>query len=1083
MRKTGIVLVTVIMMSVIMFPCIVCRAASCGEIVSSDTVQTLKAVNYNTDEKVASLLAPSRYSMADKLNKKLEISKRDGRNITEISDDEAVKELNRDNVKVMSFEEAFAEIQGEIGEIIQRVVDGTAGAQEKGTTYFTQKILQNKEQLLLGLTYLERLYDFNMGERNIRDILIYETDSYGKQVDTLDWLIRIGGAGGDSLKVSNNTGMFGWQKVFSDITTSMTLGAFLEENRQKWIPDTPMDEWFLQASRADIVENHSSWEQTNAGLYSRMYEDGTLRSHILPLLTVSEDSVYVIANSATITYGIVDCYVDRELRDTNPALYGEKREQFRQQLVKIAGQQKEFIDLWQRIAQPEVRGKLSSNRIVMDSLRLYADTTVNASAEWSDKYGEDASRGVREFFTPLNLYESFFFADGMASGSNIHYYLSKALTERGLATYAHELTHILVSSVMLNEHGSRDGMQAEVYTRGMFEPYELNDPPAFNLNLIYDRQESSERYHNASPGRFQDETDLQTYMSGILDVIYTLDYAEADAILAKTPEEKKKWFHKLEQIEDTASRSNHGAEGSRHNLDSVRELTLDEAEKLNTIDDLIRDNIIVSRYEVNGTNTTGTMASNGYYVVPLFSANYAAVQNDYGVSGDVMIRRQAFELLAEYGYYGGMVPYISNQYQSDAAEEGVLLSDTYILNKIFGGTYETMADFKRAMFQKRIDKLDELKPVTISWKDESVTIHDFETLQLLMNEAVESDLANVQVMPNGYNNIRAQKTQVERLKAELFRAYLEQTEDFEKSVYGKDEKPVEPTETPSVQPTQVPTETPTITPLPTETPATTPLSTEIPTMTPLPTATPTTKPTEIPTNIPEPTADTTATPGISTEGSKPTAGTTASPAALPSAIPTIVPTASPGADTTMEPAATPRLLFGRVTSGKKQQIIRWNSVGGADGYMIYGAKSGGKYKCLRTVGKKVLRWKRVGLKKGTQYQYYVAAYRMMDGKRVICSKSLPVYGVTKGGKYGNPVRIRSKRSSVSVKSGAKVRLKVKISGKKLKKASRKIRYISTEPSIANVTKKGTVMGVSRGTCDIYCVAWNGLLKKVNVSVK
>ena len=107
------------------------------------------------------------------------------------------------------------------------------------------------------------------------------------------------------------------------------------------------------------------------------------------------------------------------------------------------------------------------------------------------------------------------------------------------------------------------------------------------------------------------------------------------------------------------------------------EITLDEAENLNSLADLIRNGMIVSRYEVNGTKTTGTLARNGYYVVPLFSANYAGVQNGAGVSGDVMIRRQAFELLGEYGYYKGMVPYISNQYKASAKSDGTILSDKY----------------------------------------------------------------------------------------------------------------------------------------------------------------------------------------------------------------------------------------------------------------------------------------------------------------------------------------------------------------------------------------------------------------------
>ncbi len=1066
MRKIRMMIMITIMMIMAVFPFAVSSAASCGETVSQNTEAALKAVDYNTDEKIGKLLAPSRYSMADTLNKKIEISKRDGRNIVDITDAEVIKELNQDNVKTMSYGETFERVQEEIGQIVQRVVDGTDGAQSKGSAFFTEKILQNKEALLLGITYLERMYDFNMGEKNIKDILIYEPGSYGVQVDALDWLIKIGNAGGDTLKVSNNTKVFGWQKLFSSVTTSMTLGAFLEENRKKWIPDMSMDEWFLQTSRAYIVEKTSLWDQSaSTGLYSRLYADSALQSHILPLLTVSEDSVYVIANSSTITYGIVDCYVDRDLKDTDFAQYVEKREQFRQQLEQIAGQQRDFLDLWYRIAKPEVRGQLSSNRVVKDSLRLYADKTTIASAEWSAKSGKDASVGVREFFVPLNLYADFFFADGMADGTGVRYYLSKALTERGLATYAHELTHLLISPVMLNQYGLRDGMQAEVYTRGMFEPYESNDPPAFNLNLIYDREESSERFHNGLPSQFQNETDLQTYMSGILDVVYTLDYAEADAMLTKTPEEKQKWFHKLEQIEDTNARSNQGDAGSKHNLDSVRELTFDEATGLNTIDDLIRESIIVSRYEVNGTQTTGTMASNGYYVVPLFSANYAGVQNDNGVSGDAMIRRQAFELLAEYGYYGGMVPYISNQYKADAVADQTILSDTYILKKIFGGTYETMTDFKKAMFQKRIEKVDELKPITISWKNEPITVDCFETLQRLMNEAVESDLKNVYVTSGGYNNIRAQATEVERLKAQIFRAYLFQTKDFQEPIYGDGETPVVPTATPTAKPTEAP------------------LPSLVPTGTPVPSAAPTAVPSTAP--------GVTAAPAVSPTATPVTMPTT-TPAVKPSVKPSVSPGISSGPDLVLpgeeedvisEGGVGSGLLFARVSSAKTSQIIRWNAVGSADGYYIYGAKSGGKYKRLRTVSNKVFKWKRTGLKKGIPYKYYVVAYKMVGGKQVRISKSLPVYSTTKGGKYGNPVRIQGNRSSVSVKSGKKVKLKVKVSGKNLEKDSKKIRYVSAQPSIAKVTKKGIITGVSRGTCYIYCVAWNGLSKKVKVKVR
>ena len=1109
MKKIRIVVVAMIMMLGIIVPSFICSAASVGETVSKNTEAALKAVDYYKDEKISALLVPSRYSATEKLNKKLEISKRDGRNITEITDEEAIQELNQDNVKAISFGEAFERVQGEIGPIIQRIVDSSAGAQNQDSTLLTEKILQNKEKLLLGLSYIERLYNFNMGEKNIRDVLLYEPGTYGIKVDVLDWLIKIGSAGGDTLKLSNSNKVFGYNKLFWSVTASMNLGAFLEENRQKWIPDMTLDEWLLQESPAFIVDDSASDPTAGTGLYSRLYNDAVMQPYILPLLNVSEDSIYVIANSATITFGIVDCYLDRNLKSTNAVQYAEKREEFRKDLEQSARQQKAFIDLWRRVTKPENIGQLTSNRIVLDSLRIYSDTTTSGQAEWSAKFGEAASIGVREFFTPLNLYDNFMFSDGMAAGTGVRYYLSKALTERGLATYAHELTHLLVSPVMLNQNGIRDGMQAEVYTRGMFEPYELNDPPVFNLNLIYDRQAFNERFHNAVPERFQSEKDLQSYMSGLLDVIYTLDYAEADIMFSKTPEEKKKWFHKLEQVEDTKTRSNQGDAGSKHNLDSVRELTLDEAKELNNIDDLIQNSIIVSRYEVDGTKTTGTMASNGYYVVPLFSANYAGVQNDLGVSGDVMIRRQAFELLAEYGYYEGMVPYISNQYKAAAQSDQTILSDTYILKNIFGGTYGTMADFKKAMFQKRIDKVKELKPVTIQWNNQTVTIKNFEALQQLMKEAVESDLVNVSVTPGGSNNIRAQATQIELLKAEIFRAYLFQTKDFQESIYGDGQEPVEPTATPEVKPTAVPTMTPTATPevKPTATPDVTPGTTEKPGVTPTATPVVTPEASAAPGKSPEPSEKPNVTPEAT---EKPEVKPSATPSDKPSVQPPAdLPTATPGNMQTSAPADTDpgmpdkddlvpdgdddsileegalksELLIAKVSASNKSQIIRWNSVKSADGYFIYGAKANGKYKCLRTVSKKVLRWKRTGLKKGTQYRYYVMAYKIIDGKRVSLTKSLPAYSMTKGGKYGNPVKLQTKRSLVSVKSGKKMKLKVKAAGKKMNKASKKVRYISANPSIAKVSKKGTVTGGRRGTCYIYCVAWNGLSKKIKVRVK
>lgn len=756
-----------------------------GKEVSKQVKEALQSVKYEKNDVIANLLAPNRFSGVDKLNKKQEISKRDNISITNVTDTQVEKELKEDNVHVMSYGQSFLDTQKEIEHIIQKLVENSTI--EQGYTgdpnqYFIDKITKNKEKLLLGIAYIDRLYDFNIGNKNIKEILTYTPNYYGKQIDPLDWLIRIGGSGGEMLKVSNNLKAFA--NLFKGVVTDKdSLLSFLEDNKNRFAPNIKMEEWFKKASKAIIVEQPSqSNPNATTNLYSKLSSEIGLQVHILPLLTVSENSIYVITNSATITYGLVDSYVDRSLKESNNTLYQEKINQFKQQLEKAAKQQHDFIEFWYRLGKPKVHSLLSTNRLVIDSLRLYTSQTTNPSKEWSPKFGDGAAMGVKEFITPLNLYANYFMADGQAEGSQVRLFLAKALDERGLCTYTHELTHLLVGTVWLNNNKQRDGLEAEFYPRGLFETYELNEP-VLNLNLIYDHN-GKERFHNSSPERFKTDKDLQEYTSGLFDVLYTLDYAEANVILKKDKNDKQKWFHKLEQVNDTRKRFNQGNPKATHKIDSIRKISTDEANELNTIYDLIDKNIITSRYEVEGLKTTGNVPSNGYYVIPLFSSNYAGVQNNNGVSGDVMMRRQAYELIAEYGYYDGLVPYLSNQYKAQADKDGKVLSDEYILGKIFEGKYATMTDFKKAMFKKRIDKKEQLKPISIVWKNKKVTISDFDKLNELMTDAVESDLKNVHELPTGWNNIRAQNMQVELLKKEIFKAYLKETDDFNKSIYS-----------------------------------------------------------------------------------------------------------------------------------------------------------------------------------------------------------------------------------------------------------------------------------------------------------
>lgn len=172
-----------------------------------------------------------------------------------------------------------------------------------------------------------------------------------------------------------------------------------------------------------------------------------------------------------------------------------------------------------------------------------------------------------------------------------------------------------------------------------------------------------------------------------------------------------------------------------------------------------------------------------------------AVVSEKGTPGDLMGRRIAYELLAAKGFKDGMVPYISNQYEEDAKQQGQtinlygkergLVTDELVLKKVFDGKYKTWAEFKTAMYQERVDQFGNLKQVTFKdptkrWPSYGTkTINNVDELQKLMDEAVLQDATGTR-----WSNYNPETdSAVHKLKRAIFKAYLDQTNDFRSSIF------------------------------------------------------------------------------------------------------------------------------------------------------------------------------------------------------------------------------------------------------------------------------------------------------------
>ena len=726
----------------------------------NEVKEEYKRVSYLEDDKIFNSLKPNIRSL-DKLTKKNEMKKALGR---EVSDEEVLREVKKETMEKLSYKNSFKSIQDNIEEILNTIIANNENSFSGNIDRegIKNKLLENKEKVLLGLTYIERLYNLKYDNINLGKLILYNPEFFSnKKVDMIDYLIKLGSLNYLEYKIDTANNNF---KSKMSVLNANTLTEFLENTKNRLEPNISMNDWYKKASGAYFVERASKEKPNEEYLiYNKLKKYD--QKYILPLLNVTKNKIYVITTVTTMNLGMIDTYIDQNLTGNE---YDRMFKEFETKAKNAGDKQAGFLDFWFRVSDKTTHSNLISNRLVMDSLRLYnKDKYVNAKDTWSKELGESADKGVTELITPMGLYRPFFTADGQADGIGVNMFLAKALEDRGLTTYSHELTHLFDKTVVLNNNGRRDGVGVEFYARGMYETYEGIQEPILNLNLIFKDPEGG--YRNKTPNRFKKEADLKTYMNGIFDVLYTLDYLEAENIVRKDANTKKLYFNKIEEKADKRN-----ADTGSNTIDRFRNITEEEASKLNSVNDLVDNDAVVSRYEYKGINRVGDARTNDYYTINMFSPIYAGIQNENGASGDVTMRRTFYELMAEFGYKGGAVPYISNQYKNEAKANGQKLSDTFILNKIFAGRYTNLKDFKKKMFERRINKLDQLKEIDITLDGRNIHV-DSNTLKELMKEAVEKDIVRLKANQKPIN--------VNNLKSEIYKKYLEITDEFNESIY------------------------------------------------------------------------------------------------------------------------------------------------------------------------------------------------------------------------------------------------------------------------------------------------------------
>ena len=749
-----------------------------------------RSVDFLHDSKLKAQLEPT-YDLRDITMRKILLRKTH----PNITDQEVKDMLRTEYLQKLSIQESFDQTKTQAESSFKKIAShtlGIIGDTPENRSKVKQEFEQYKEQILLGLSYINRFYNIQFGDTNIRDILAFNPSSFGnKTMTALDSLKKLGSMSYEEMKLTNSPQTF--TKYLSTITGKASLKEFLDSNRQLFTSDDA-DTWLKKSSQAMIVEKPSKENPSaHVGLYSKLTagekdprKQEANMAAILGLLNVKEPNVYVISNMATITYGNIGSYIDTSLAQSNPTKYQAELARVKSLIEKAAVQQANYVDTLYRITKPVNRDKLLTNRLIIDTMKKYtSNPNAQIDSTWSPATGNGVDKGVDQFMTPMNYYSPVSKVGAEANGLGVRYFIDRVLDDRGSATYSHEMTHLLDRTVLFNNHGRRDGTGAEFYARGIFEnSYNPEKDTYFNLNFVYDESDKN-GFYNKTPDRFKTAEDLQSYMKGSFDVLYTLDYLEAEASKGLSAEDKMSYFKKIMPITSTGSRTwvdyRNPAVKPTHKSEEIQTLTLEDARKLTDIDSLIDNHIMVNRYIIAGFSDKGKIAANGYYTVDMFDTIYGVSQNDSGISGDITFRKQAFELMATLGYYEGFVPYVSNQYKQAAEDENKPLSDTYIFNKVLNG--KSYAEFKKAQIKERVAKIDQLKALTIQYEGQQIRLTS-QKLSELMQKAVKEELAQITAGNTTARTYSFIETPVQKLKKAIYKAYLKDSDDFRQSIYN-----------------------------------------------------------------------------------------------------------------------------------------------------------------------------------------------------------------------------------------------------------------------------------------------------------
>ena len=683
-------------------------------------------------------------------------------------DSDEVRKINN-NPKMLYMEESFKEVKDNLDALVKALVeneDHQLNTDEAAKRALIKKVEDNKAKIMMALTYLNRYYGIEYGDLNIKNMMMFKPDFYGKTPSVIDRLIRIGS---QEKNLKGDRTQDAYREIIAGDTGKGDLRSFLDYNMRLFTNDTDLNDWFIHSAKNVYVvepettnpdlknKRHRVFDGLNNNMHARM---------ILPLLNLKKAHIFMISTYNTMAYSSFEKYG----KNTEA-----EREAFKERINYVAKAQQTYLDFWSRLALPNVRDRLLKSQNMVPT--PVWDNQAYAGIKDANRrgYGTDGkvATPIRELFGPTDRWHQINWNMGAMAkvyakpyeDEQVFFMVTNMLEDFGISAFTHETTHVNDRMAYLGGHGHRQGTDLEAYAQGMLQTPDKStsngEYGALGINMAYHRPNDGNQWYNPDPDKLQTREQIDHYMKNYNDALMMLDHLEADAVLPQLNGNTSRWFKKM----DRQYRSGN----SGHQFDKIRELTEDEKKvAINTIDDLITNNLMTKHGAPGDGTYNPTDFGSAYVNMNMMTGIYGG-NTSTGAPGAASFKHNTFRMWGYFGYENGFVGYASSKYQDAANKENnKMLGDDFIIKKVSNNRFSTLEEWKKTYYQEVKAKADKgFTAIEIDGKQ----ITNYAELKVLFDKAVEADLAG------------GGTAKTVELKSKVFKALLKNTDGFSGNLF------------------------------------------------------------------------------------------------------------------------------------------------------------------------------------------------------------------------------------------------------------------------------------------------------------